>query len=426
MGAVKNRKGFTLVEVIVILAVIAILAAIAVPLALRIFQVTAEDATRTEMQNLKKAMIGDIGKLQSSVRTDFGFLGDIGRLPTGPANLDELLVKGTLPAWTFDTTKQVGAGWKGPYITGAAAGEAPEDFKKDQWGNSYTYSDADFTNADGQLADGKITSAGPDGTFGTADDIVLEILKSETTATVSGFIKDPNGNPAQSASVTINFPANGALTTSTATTDSTGRYSFSNIPFGKRSINVTPKLIVTSARATIAAFTDAGANVVCGGGVSRVTTCQYLEFTLVNFSSSAISITSLTPTYSSPVAPAPTVYYRITWSTTNVLDCDAAACVGNTGVTTTFAGQTIAAASTPLKPFTFLADSAQTQLSDIKIGAAGEVGSAVRVRLVNFRNGTTPPPLRSDRGAPVSMNGVTFTITFSDGSVVQFTPTATP
>ncbi|MEE9145706.1 MAG: prepilin-type N-terminal cleavage/methylation domain-containing protein, partial [Candidatus Binatia bacterium] len=37
----NQQKGFTLVEAIVVLAVIAILASIAVPMALRIFEITA-------------------------------------------------------------------------------------------------------------------------------------------------------------------------------------------------------------------------------------------------------------------------------------------------------------------------------------------------------------------------------------------------
>ncbi|OGP53037.1 MAG: hypothetical protein A2X89_01025, partial [Deltaproteobacteria bacterium GWD2_55_8] len=132
----NHRKGFTLVEVIVILVVLSILAAMAVPVALRIFERTAEDTTREEMDNVKKALLGDPQKLQTSFRNDFGLLGDIGCLPSVAfGGLDRLLTQGSYLGWNFNSTTQTGAGWKGPYITGTPG----EDFKKDQLGNDYTY-----------------------------------------------------------------------------------------------------------------------------------------------------------------------------------------------------------------------------------------------------------------------------------------------
>src|SRR3990170_5477502 len=183
---IMNRKGFTLVEVIVILAVLAILAAIAVPVALRIFERTAEDTTREEMDNIKKALLGNPQKLQTSFRNDFGLLGDIGCLPsTALGGLDRLLTQGSLPAWSFDNTKQAGAGWKGPYITGTPG----EDFKKDQLGNDYTYTPVAGTCP----LTATITSNGPDGLPSTADDITVTIVANETTATVRGSVKNASG-----------------------------------------------------------------------------------------------------------------------------------------------------------------------------------------------------------------------------------------
>jgi prepilin-type N-terminal cleavage/methylation domain-containing protein len=417
----QRSKGFTLIEVIVILAVIAILAAMAIPTALRIFQTTAENTTNDEMTNLKKAILGDITKLQNGVRTDFGYLGDVGCLPT---SLQDLITKPAgMNSYSFNTTVQIGAGWNGPYITGSATGQATAEFTKDQWGADYHYTStactAPFTST--------FYSNGPNTVddSNSGDDINYSLAAADTTSTISGYVKDPNGNPVGSSTVTMNYPSNGAPATLNQTTNASGFYQFSNnIPLGKRSINVTPKLIVTSARATITAPTNA---TVCGGGVSRVSQCHYLEFTIVNYTAAAVTVTNVTATYASTPA---SFYYRISWGapTNRVLDCDSNCTVPaggtpvpGTGTTKTITSSSVALSSA-LKPYVFTVDSSQEQLSDIKIGAAGEVGSSVIVRLVNFRDSNT----RSDNGNRVSVNGVPFTITFSDGSVVQFTPTAVP
>lgn len=381
------------------------------------------------MLNLRTAILGDPSKIEGGVRTDFGYLGDMGCLPTPTTTgLTSLLSQGSFPGWIFNSAAQIGSGWRGPYITGAATGTATSEFTKDQWGNDYVYT---ITGACPLTA--TFQSEGRDGAAGGGDDIDYSLSATDTTSTVSGFIKDANGNPVASATVTINYPGGAAgpgnLTTSTTTTDGTGRYQFPvSIPLGKRSVSVTPKLIVTSARATTAAVND---DTICRGGVARAGArpCQYLEFTIVNFSSSPVTVSTLRADYTStPVS----FYYRITWgsATNRVLDCDAtctpgAQAVPGTGATRTFtAGQTIAAA-TPLRPVVFVVDSSQKQLSDIKIGAAGEVGSAAIVQLVNFRDCNTRSDCTGVVG-PVSVSGIPFTITFSDGSVVQFTPTATP
>ena len=58
--------------------------------------------------------------------------------------------------------------------------------------------------------------------------------------------------------------------------------------------------------------------------------------------------------------------------------------------------------------------SAFTQVPDSQFGAA-QAGGTRRIRLINFR--TT----QSGGGSPVNMSGVTFKVTFSDGSVAIFT-----
>lgn len=372
----NNRKGFTLIEVVVILTVLAILAAIAVPIALRILQVTAEDATRHEMANLKNAMIGDPRKIQSSFRSDFGFLGDMGRLP---ANLDELLVRGSLPAFAFESSKQAGAGWKGPYITGAAAGEAAEAFKTDQWGHNYIYSDEDFTNADGQLADGKIASAGPDGTFDTADDIVIEILKNETTATVRGKVKDTAGAGLAAVPVEFYFPVNGRLTTITANADANGEYVFASVPFGPRSVQAKPRLVLSPA------------SVTQGRGGRDV------SLRVINYSESAYTITQIRVNFD----PVGGNYDEIKINGRTVDSANNF----TSGQDVTIASTTVATSQAARPSERVFIDSPDTQLADITISGQG---TSAAIEINNFRN---------------SVTGTSMTVAFNpngDKSVVAF------
>jgi len=266
---VTGHKGFTLVEVIVILVVMSILAAVAVPVALRVFETAAEDATREEMINLKKAMIGDTDRQQSAVRGNFGFLGDMGRLPI---DLDELYRQGSLPSFSYDNVRQAGAGWKGPYITGSFSGEEANKFRKDGLGNDYA-----LTVGPGQL-DAVLISSGPDGLSGTADDISLEIFPVETTATLRGGVKDALGNGISNVSVNLNFASNGILTSVTATTDTNGNYSFSSIPFGPRSVQVDP---------------PAGLLVLASGSVSISDNGRNITFVVSNISSNPATVDAM-------------------------------------------------------------------------------------------------------------------------------------
>jgi prepilin-type N-terminal cleavage/methylation domain-containing protein len=410
----NHRKGFTLVEVIVVLAIIAILAAMAVPAALRIFQVTAESTTNQEMDNIKKAILGDPSKAESGVRSDFGYLGDMGCLPTptGTAGLTSLSTQGALPGWVFNAAAQIGSGWKQPYITGAATGPGAEVFTKDQWGNDYVY-----TIAGACPLTATFTSNGPDGAAGGGDDIDYSFVANDTTATVSGYVVDVNNNPVANSTVVVNYPGGaagpGVLTTATTTANAAGRFAFAgvSVPFGKRSLTVTPKLVVTSARAFPTGTTDGNCGTTAGN-------CSIVDFMLINYSTAVVSVTSITPTYSGGA-----FFYRVEWAGTvlacgGLLTCPAPNTASMaTGEVGTFAARTVGAATAALAPFVFFATAAQTEVNPIKIGLTGG-GTVARIRLLNFRNTATGV----NAGAQVSVAGVPFSIAFSDGSIVQFTP----
>jgi prepilin-type N-terminal cleavage/methylation domain-containing protein len=149
----RNRpapRGFTLLEVIIVIAVMAILAAAVTPVLLQRVIDTKIDATRSEAKALAEAIGGRADEPGS-----FGFVGDMGRMPT---SFQELVKPEQAPLFSTATFRAVGMGWKGPYVT---FGDTPSDYLNDAFGHAYQ-----------GAASGQIRSAGPDGIYGNLDDIV--------------------------------------------------------------------------------------------------------------------------------------------------------------------------------------------------------------------------------------------------------------
>ena len=121
----RNEGGFTLVELLVVLAILGFLAAIATPQVLGYLGGAKISTAKTEVESLSSAL--DLFKL------------DVGRYPTSQEGLTALL---TAPA-------DVGV-WNGPYVKRAAN-------LVDPWGHPFNY------RAPGQHGEFDIFSYGPDG-----------------------------------------------------------------------------------------------------------------------------------------------------------------------------------------------------------------------------------------------------------------------
>ncbi len=164
----RNRdqaQGFTLIEVIIVIAILAIVAGAMAPLAVRMIDSTREDTTVKRQQLIYRAIVGDPSAPGA------GFLSDIGRVPD--AALMELATSGALPLYALDPCG-VGAGWRGPYILeGVDSNGRPLD----GWGKPMDFSG------------GQIRSGGQDQDLNTAAD---NIVYPSTPITVNNVTSGMN------------------------------------------------------------------------------------------------------------------------------------------------------------------------------------------------------------------------------------------
>jgi len=168
----KSLTGFTLIEVIVVMAIVAILAGIMVPFVYRVWEGNDIELTKERMLDLKRAMVGDSRMIQNGIRTHYGYVGDNGQLPASLADL--------APS----------------YIP---AGYDPAKYNKDAWLNEFVYT---TTEIGGRRVSATLKSKGPDGQLGTADDI------NDNTDPSIGRINESEVTPTEVVQGNLNFVFN--------------------------------------------------------------------------------------------------------------------------------------------------------------------------------------------------------------------------
>ena len=233
-----SSNGFTFAEILIVVAIMGIVTSIALKNLGSTDDRANYEVTLAELQKLKRAIIGDENARSNGERVSFGFVGDIGGIPS---TLDELISRGSLGASALDITKLIAYGWMGPYLEVPFTGD-PSGFKTDGWGYEYVYLTTQYAIAPGDTVVARITSLGADGVVGGTGydaDIFVEIAKDRVVTNVTGSVIEVSGNPVLAATARVYEPDGvGGLTSKSASTDAFGNYTITNVSQGVRAITV--------------------------------------------------------------------------------------------------------------------------------------------------------------------------------------------
>lgn len=236
----SSKQGFTLIEILVSIAMMSVLTTVALTTMGSVVDDARFSQTTREIEQIRNALVGETQRLETGLRKNYGFLGDVGALPTTAQGLSVLFSEGAassagLSMWSVHSSYGIGSGWKGPYLTNTD----DQDYTRDAWGNAYVYANTGGTNA-------TITSYGADGVAGGTgfnQDIVVSIPTDVIRGRLLGYVVTAQGDVtgadqvpySGNAYIELRY-ANGsgglAVQSTSISVGNSGRYSFSNVPLG--------------------------------------------------------------------------------------------------------------------------------------------------------------------------------------------------
>jgi general secretion pathway protein G len=181
MRCLNRNNGFTLVEVVMVIIILGILASIAMKSLDTVLQTTRIEETKRELRMLAIAIACNSELYSSGLRTDYGYVGDIGNLPT---SLDDLV---TNPGYST---------WNGPYIKSDFTSFS-DDFKLDAWGNNYIYTGGNTILSTGNGQDSLRFLLSPG---------VTDFTSNTVTGTVTDALGNPPGDSNAFVQVILSYP----------------------------------------------------------------------------------------------------------------------------------------------------------------------------------------------------------------------------
>lgn len=208
-----NSRGFTLIEVVLVIIIAGILLTVAMRAASSISKTAKIEQTKQEMERLHWAITGNPHLYNSSMRSDFGYLGDVGAVPP---NLEALI---TDPGLTS---------WRGPYFFKELR-QIAQDHTLDAWNQPYSFTGTEIiSNGSGAAIVRRLCES--------LGDLVANQMR--------GSVLDRNRRPPgpvfrDSIRVRLTHPdGSGGQRTRTASVDAGGYYALDSIPVGIHSLMV--------------------------------------------------------------------------------------------------------------------------------------------------------------------------------------------
>lgn len=217
MSEIRSHNGYTLIEMVMVMVIIGILAAVAFKSMGGALDVSRSQETMAEMEQLAYAIAGNPDLVSSGTRTDYGYIGDIGALPT---NWDDLVSN---PAGYSN--------WDGPYVQDEfSAGGGNYEFKLDAWGKQYTSPNSNTFSSTG----------GPSAITRKVANSAADLMNNSVIVSVTDLDGTPPGVIYRdSVKFLLTYPDGaGATTTATQYPDGGGLARFDLIPIGVHSLRM--------------------------------------------------------------------------------------------------------------------------------------------------------------------------------------------
>lgn len=156
MMLIRNRKGFTLVELLLVILLLSSMALVATAFVDNAGQQMGFDQTKSRLELIRRAIIGDTSRTINREPELSGFVADMGRLPESlseliepPANSSELWGPADINLTSIGVVGALYGGWRGPYLETLPETSGTRSLR-DGWANQGQVTDASAADYDGK------------------------------------------------------------------------------------------------------------------------------------------------------------------------------------------------------------------------------------------------------------------------------------